>query len=672
MKTLITDAPLTVADNEKAIIKVKLGEYVGNDLVYDAAKMGTWRARINMQTNTQSVSSPATAWVNLDNQGNGEFEVNPSGFIYLKVTATAEIVSHVAGLNAGLTSSARYIEVVKGTPIQGVISVSKLDNPAPSTFKLNLTITRDNQAALKELSWEESADNGMTWSAIPKSNVLTLGYQLLEPGKRLIRVKMINKNNWVESHTESVQLWAYSKLTTAIIGANYVAPNFPLTLSTESFLNDTQVDDAVIEWTVKSNSGVANYTGATLTLNEPDAGNVYVQVRSRPSNTRADDPNAWSSASKTVYVKTPGKPRVSINGPKDLETGKPYHFAGTVSPSWGYLDSVHKITSEFELPDGTIVAGSELDWIPIEAVMTDKKPLLFRAWVEGFKEDTLSEVTLSYTPWTYSWPTFSINLKQSLVKAPASFYLTANYDQCSMYGRFENLKYEWLFPDHVTGSQNALTPNVASGTIMFEGEYAVTLKISDDRGHLTTLTQQLSAEKADPFVVDFKFYKSNTYERSPMTLTVKSGVSGGHPLDYVDNIEWKVDGQSVEQYNNMPYLVTGITSPGDHIITFDMTSKMGETLEKQLPLSLTANQRPVCQLSTRSAYMGIYVDGKCTDSDGKITGFNWIVDGQASANKYSSSIRLFAGSEAKSSSLTLTAIDDAGEQSDPVSITANY
>ena len=104
------------------------------------------------------------------------------------------------------------MEVVKGSPIEGAISAKTLDGPAPKTFTLNLDMTLDNRVALKEVSWEESTDDGVTWTAIEKSNTIRHNIAMTAPGKVKSRAKMTNKNTLVESYTAPVEVWAYAML----------------------------------------------------------------------------------------------------------------------------------------------------------------------------------------------------------------------------------------------------------------------------------------------------------------------------------------------------------------------------------------------------------------------------------------------------------------------------
>jgi fibronectin type 3 domain-containing protein len=667
---LTLDAPKVTPDTENITVRVNVGKYINNVMSYSAATMGQWRAQIVAQTNTQSVKVPVTDMLDLTD-GVAEFQINPAGNLFMKLTAIAELVTNVNGLNTTLSSPTRYIEVVKGSPIEGQITSKSLDGPAPKTFTLNLVLTQDNRVALKEIAWEESEDGGLTWTAIEKSNTTRRIVSMQSPGKRQVRAKMINKNTLLESYTTPVEVWAYSKLESAITGPRHVSPGYTALLTTELFRDGQLTNDTVNEWIIEAPSGKTTADGSSVAITEELEGKVNITLRSRPSDTRADDKNAWSVARHYLVVKTPDAPAVMLKGPRDVEVGKNYQYEGVVKPSWGAMESVHAIKSEWQLPNGSTVPGDTLSWSPSQSDLANRKPLLFRAWVDGFKDTTTKEATLNYVPWEYVWPNFSIALKQQTIQAPSDINLIVTHDRPDMGRRFEGLIYEWSFPKNVDGRQNDAFPNRATGQVIFAGEYDVTVTIRDTRGHQTLLTQHVIAEPAAPYAPTIKIGKSNIYERAPMTVTVRPTIYGGHPLDSVVNQIWKIDGTTIDEYTNRSYMVSTITAPGDHTISYTLNSKMGETATVTEQLQLVPNQPPSCQLTAIPNAYVVYAEAKCTDADGKIVGYAWQVNDQPIG---ATSYRISFGKTGtpQSANVTITALDDAKVESTPVSIVVNY
>jgi len=667
---LLIDVPPQTPDTELVTVKVRVGKYTKEGLVYAPETMGQWRTQIFAQTNIQGTKTPIT---NLQDMNNGEatFQVDPAGLLFMKLSAVAELVSAMPELDVTLASSTRYIEVVKGTPIEGTITAKSLDGPAPKTFALTLTMTQDNRAALKEVTWERSDDHSLTWEPQPKSNTIRHNVPMPEPGRRMVRAKMVNKNTLVESYAEPVEVWAYSKLEAQIVGPRHVAPGHAVTLAAQLYREGVLTTDTVNEWTLEAPSGKTVQTGPTATMTEESEGKVYVTLRTRPADTREDDPAAWTAARSYVVIANPNKPTISIQGPKAVEVGKMYHYQGTVRPSWGGMESVHSLVTEWQLPDGSLVAGQALDWSPTAQDLIDKQPLVFRAWVDGFKAATLRETTLSYAPWAYVWPNWSMTMKQLTVQAPSDLNLLVTHDLPAMNRRFEDLTYDWSFPPNVNGHPHAAFPNRALAQALYAGEYDISVAIRDSRGHETVLTQHVITEAAEPYSATLKVGKSNLFGRAPMTVTVRPTVYGGHPLDKVIGQIWKVDGVPVADYTNRSFMVKEIAAAGDHLISYTLNSQMGETLTVNEALLLIPNQPPSCELTPKPNVYVVYAEAQCTDPDGKIIGYSWEVNGQPiGATGYR--ISFSKTGSPQSAQVTITAMDDAHALSIPVSIDVSY
>jgi hypothetical protein len=667
---LAIDAQRLVTDTEEVVVKVRLGEYTADGLVYDPATMGQWRTQLLMQSNGQTNRAPASEWVDMTN-GEAEFRFVLSGYMFMKVTAVAELISNVDGLDVSKKSPTRFVEVLNGSPLIGTISAKLANGPAPKTFALNLDMTPDNRSALKEVSWEESVDDGTIWSVIQKADALRLNLTMHQPGRKKVRAKMVNKNTGVESYSDPVEVWAYSKLEAHVVGPKYTSPGTPATLAAELYKDGVKTDNAVVEWSINVNEETTTQSGPTLTLNQPDETKVYITLKARSADTRPDDINAWSYARHYLLIKTPDKPTITAIGPRDLETGKTYHFKGTAKPSWGYLESVHTLASEWELPDGTLVPGDEMDWTPDEPVLSDPKSLIYRAWVEGFKDTTTREMTLTYQPWAYVWPEFKMVMKQLTVEAPSELIFIVDHDRRDMVRRFEGLTYTWSFPENVNGRQNSAFPNRALATALYQGSYTISVTISDARGHQTVLTQAIAAQEALPYLAPIKVAKSNVYERAPMTVTVRPTITGGHPLDAIKEQIWRVDGNVIADYTNRSFLYTTIPDAGDHVISYTMTSRMGKEAGAESPLSLARNKPPVCQLLQTASSIAVYVDAKCQDADGKVVGYSWEVNGNPITST-SYRIAFTKCAELQTAIVSMTGIDDAGGSSAEAMMTVHY
>lgn len=110
---------------------------------------------------------------------------------------------------------------------------------------------------------------------------------------------------------------------------------------------------------------------------------------------------------------------------------------------------------------------------------------------------------------------------------------------------------------------------------------------------------------------------------------------------------------------------------------FDKTSVMpldDNSLKKATvdsSINMLQNQPPVCELIALPSTHEVYVEAKCTDHDGKITGYAWEVNGQpivSTAHRISFS----KTNMQQSASVTITGRDDDKDLSTPVSINVAY
>lgn len=110
---------------------------------------------------------------------------------------------------------------------------------------------------------------------------------------------------------------------------------------------------------------------------------------------------------------------------------------------------------------------------------------------------------------------------------------------------------------------------------------------------------------------------------------------------------------------------------------FDKTSVMpldNNSLNKTTidsSIDMLQNQPPVCELIALPSTHEVYVEAKCTDHDGKITGYAWEVNGQPIVST-AHRINFSRTNTQQSASVTIMGRDDAKDLSTPVSINVAY
>lgn len=267
--------------------------------------------------------------------------------------------------------------------------------------------------------------------------------------------------------------------------------------------------------------------------------------------------------------------------------------------------------------------------------------------------------TSSFLVQEYVWPSFDLEVKQPAAFAPSAVRLRLlPSDKRFLAQSVEpanKATYTWSFPANVTVVKT--DGPVAYVTMDQAGQYEVALDVADPNGHSSTVTKTVQVAEPAPFVVNLKMYSVNKWpNRAPASFVLRSEITGGHPSDKVANYALTVDGHEVHNAATPPRTIAFDTA-GQHEIELKITSKMGATGTFTKTLDLAANQNPQCQLSQKVTRGIGSVIANCTDTDGKIVKYTWVIDGQTktvSRNYYSFPVATGG------SSVEVTATDDAG------------
>ena len=267
--------------------------------------------------------------------------------------------------------------------------------------------------------------------------------------------------------------------------------------------------------------------------------------------------------------------------------------------------------------------------------------------------------TSSFLVQEYVWPSFDLEVKQPAAFAPSAVRLRLlPGDKRFLAQSVESANkviYTWSFPANVTVVKT--DGPVAYVTMDQSGQYEVSLEVADPNNNSTTVTKTVQVAEPAPFLVNMKMYSANKWpNRAPASFALRSEITGGHPADKVANYALTVDDHEVHNAATPPRTLAFDTA-GQHDIELKITSKMGATGTFTKTLDLAQNQNPQCQLSQKASRGIGSVVANCTDTDGKIVKYTWVIDGQtktASRNYYSFPVATGG------SSVEVTATDDAG------------
>ncbi len=668
---LMLSVPRTISDTDILNGTIQIGKQGKNAVTYKPDVNGSWSIKVVATSNAQT--TPYTLSDGLQTSGTGQatFTTPVAGVQYLNMTAIASLKSDIPGLNATLTSNSVKVQVIKTSPIEGTISANTSEGLIPAVFSFQLSLSPDNKAAAKSYIWQQSSDGGATWIDATSKSQQLFGLRLTETQKMQIRVHFVNVNTLEDSYSNTIEVFAYPKLTANINGPRFTTPGTPATLTGSMLVNGQPTMETVNQWTIVDSQGATTTsTGNTVTINKNSLSTVKVALKSRLMSTDPNDKSAWVYANSIVSVVSPQKPGISIAGPKVIETGVSNQFTGNVMPSWGSANSASKMMTQWTLPDGSKVDGSTLNWIAPHTFAGKPVQLIFKSWIDGYQPSTQSSTSYTVMPWRYIWPTFTANLLQPVPMAPSNYRMQVNHDHPEMNGHFDGLTYQWYIPEGIKSSSGNLDPSQSLGQLVYQGEYPIAVTVSDQRGHQTRLQKNLTAAAAQAYTVNISYFSGNQWSRAPMKNALfRANISGGHPLDSPVDQTWMIDGQVVSD-NNKDRISVDIMEAGEHTISYTLNSKMGQTSGAQTRIKLNPDIPPVCTLSTSQAVGGVSVKSSCSDADGRIVAYAWTLDGKALPNQ-SSVITLNAGHGAKAANVGLSVQDDAGVWSSVVSILAN-
>ena len=354
-------------------------------------------------------------------------------------------------------------------------------------------------------------------------------------------------------------------------------------------------------------------------------------------------------------------PRAGIYGPRLIEVGELEEWRAAVREPYRHMDI--DIRGEFITPDGEAIPDTEV--LEYAASEQDRKnqriELRYRAWVEGFREEGAeAEASRRIRVWEYEWPEWTFYVRKSAHYAPSNVNLrmrtpggTTRY--------LEDLDYEWIVPAGVEVVEDRYRDGIG---LAFDepGEYPVSVRIQDGRGNDSTVTYRVKLSEPPEWDVGFSLSASNDHYRAPLDIRFRPHVGGGHPRDRVLEHRYLLDGEVVVE--GQRYGLVTLPEPGGYQVGLEVETDFGEVHRSEQSVVVVENQPPVCGLDVRESSSGWRFYARCEDSDGRVLGHRWFINGEEaglSGSRISVSRR-----ETDRPSIKLIGIDDAGAESEPV------
>ena len=153
-------------------------------------------------------------------------------------------------------------------------------------------------------------------------------------------------------------------------------------------------------------------------------------------------------------------------------------------------------------------------------------------------------------------------------------------------------------------------------------------------------------------------------KHAPLPLQVKLTATGLARGDQIGIDKVSLNKSNIDVKNK----VLTITTAGDHVVTVYGKTLMGLDLEKDTNISVLPNVAPACSIKQlpsviSTKYVGVPLLATCTDSDGRIRGYQWSIDGVVSKSTSTRLNLTFLKSVGGTNVVKLVGTDDSGATS---------
>lgn len=656
--------------------------------MYSVERMGVWKVRLMQQNGKNEEDKPLTDYhLTSNGEVNIDLDISEKGNLRsLKIYAEAVLVHEIPDYErVAVSNRTAFVQILSGDAIDASVSTNRISGQAPfsTTFKLVLD-NRLNNSNTGDVLWQISANNGSTWIDQEGNDKQKMQFKtVFDTGEYLVRAITTNKHSGAKYTSEAIEVIAYEGVSIDIKGPSvlFVGSTGKLTampyvnrmptaeeliLINEGKLDKSIIDETIpvsydavdIQWSTDGGKTFGE-KGESIELTSDEVKRFNVIAKIRPINAPEEDKYSYSSNKTSVTFQKVKAPTVRITGDIRVEVGKKHVFSAITSLP--YKDFEGEVKGFFTLPNGDIV---EKDVIEFEPTIDDMNlgilEFKYTAWIEGYRDQGAETSSVFRTrTWQYIWPNFALDARLDTKFAPATAVLTVR--PIGFRGELDQPEYKWSLPGK-TQLLAANSPTVRQISINEAGTYQVNLKVTDKRGNSTDLIAEFSINDPLPFKIDLQAIYSNSYLREPLDVRIRPTINGGHPNDRVKSVFYKLNGVPMDSsgmYGKFSQL-----KAGNYRLDFDIESNMSVKASQNLEFTVKDNKIPICEpLTSKQTVASLIVYAKCKDEDGKISMYNWTVEGEkinVSTNRLV--VNLKKGSPIPA--INMQAIDDSGALSE--------
>jgi hypothetical protein len=516
--------------------------------------------------------------------------------------------------------------ILDGRPLDARLFTFRASGTAPFVGRAQLQFGAVDAASdLANATWEISSD-GAVFTPYQQGGT-AVDVAIPTASSRWLRARLVNRHTQAESVTPPLQLSAFTSDAIAVSGPSQTFKGFPVTLTSRA-----QQPDAVL-WrvTAPGSARVQELRGRAITLTPSAIGTYYLEVVADASVAGASA-RAAPRVFRTVAAHWPTVPPAIINGPRDVEPGRAATFSVRFPPLFPTGDNpTLKRVGEWVLPGGRTVPGEAPIAYTVEAPPPrgDTVDIVYRSWIEGARDATVSTAVHRLRPTAYRWPQWELAAETTSTAVPALHRIVVRPKVWRDWLSAPDLRLDtaWEVPPFARVRYRSDREVLLEVTQ--DRPFDVSARVTDARGNVSDL--RLAA--VEPVRrVQFEIATRITAERARRTAPLKVAVSADPVLLpkglQVTRVAYYLDDEYVGATTGAP-LQFVIERPGVHTVRAVASAGTEFVAQDSLSVEVGENLPPVCSIRAVGdfAINGV-ATAECDDPDGTMKAYRWYLNGQ--------------------------------------------
>ena len=279
--------------------------------------------------------------------------------------------------------------------------------------------------------------------------------------------------------------------------------------------------------------------------------------------------------------------------------------------------------------------GLKAEWVLPNGKTTDKNPLThvfgkseyglytYRIWYDD-NPDRYRESSIMINDRDTEWPKWTLSRKVLAKHWPIEVDYRVTPSRIDyVKNNMEHLSFQYLIPPDAAISfrhMNRATVNFGEG-----GSYPIVVRISDDRGHVTELHDEVVLDDLPTLTGALDVFSKDPWYRVPLNVNVTPVIKESFEGEFATSFRYYLDGRLLHEGPEPNYVLRDVTEPGVHRIRVDLTTNYGRRLSLADTFTATTTEPPACNIRLLlNGRLHIWeVETDCEENEGSITDLRW-------------------------------------------------